>query len=106
MACPHNMLAKIRGGKSQQSAYPPTLHIQWKSVCCQPEYLNCDYKTKSSTDLEHHDIIKHKIDDEFAYPSSSEIITCGECGKEFFLDHTYVLHVYSAQYITSPSKQW
>ena len=60
--------------------------------CC-----NCPYLATSSDDMAAHIQMAHTITSSFVYPESMETILCpcDECEEEFFLDHTFAMHVYN-----------
>ena len=61
------------------------------------DWCYCPYLATSSDDMAAHIQIAHTITSSFVYPKSSETILCpcDECEEEFFLDHTFAMHVFN-----------
>ena len=62
------------------------------------EWCYCSFKTSSNSEMKKHVEVEHAITSDFFYPNSNVKIVCPEgefCGKEFFLDHTFAMHVYN-----------
>ena len=63
------------------------------------EWCYCQFKTSSKSDMIKHVTSAHTITTDFVFPESKVKIVCPEgeefCGKEFFLDQIFALHVYS-----------
>ena len=63
------------------------------------EWCYCQFKTSSKSDMMKHVTSAHTITTDFVFPESKVKIVCPEgeefCGKEFFLDQIFALHVYS-----------
>ena len=58
------------------------------------EFWTCDYEASSSTVLKRHITMKHKIDESFVYPSSTEEDECVECGHVFTVNLNFAMHLY------------
>ena len=63
------------------------------------EWCYCQFKTSSNSEMMKHVKAAHSITTDFVFPQSNVKIVCPEgkdfCGKEFFLDQTFALHVYN-----------
>ena len=63
------------------------------------EWCYCKFKTSSNSEMMKHVEAAHSITTDFVFPKSNVRIACPEgedfCGKEFFLDQTFALHVYN-----------
>ena len=63
------------------------------------DWCYCTFKTSSTSDMMKHVIAAHTITTDFVFPESGVQIVCPEgedfCGKEFFLDQTFAMHVYN-----------
>lgn len=74
----------------KEITHTPTLNTE--PIKC--EYWTCDYKASTSTVLKRHITMKHKIDESFVYPSSTEEDECVECGHVFTVNHNFAMHLY------------
>ena len=62
------------------------------------EWCYCTFKTSSNSEMRNHVEAEYTITSDFIYPESNVKIVCPEgefCGQEFFLDHTFAMHVYN-----------
>ena len=59
------------------------------------EWMYCGHVANSSDDMVEHVSVAHTITSSFVFPDSSEKEDCERCGIEFFLDHTYAMHMYN-----------
>ena len=62
------------------------------------EWCYCTFKTSSNSEMRKHVEAQHTITSDFIYPASNVRIVCPEgefCGQDFFLDHTFAMHVYN-----------
>ena len=85
------------------SSCSPVSPVNESPTMCEWSY--CTFETSSNSEMSKHVETAHTITSDFVYPKSSVKIVCplggplGEdtfCGKEYFLDHTYAMHAYSA----------
>ena len=78
----------------------------------QCQYWLCTFKSTSESVLNQHIVDSHTIDSTFTFPSSSEKTICGydigpqdqipdcdRCCEEYFLDHTFAMHLYNSHQI-------
>ena len=63
-----------------------------RSMFC--EWIYCKHEASSTSDMREHVYMAHTITSSFVFPDSSEKEVCENCGIEFFMDHTYAMHMY------------
>ena len=68
--------------------------VEGKSIQCEWTYC-CSYVANSTKDMINHVSATHTITSSFVFPDSSKSEICEECGKEFFMDHAYAMHLYT-----------
>ena len=62
------------------------------------EWYYCNFEATPYSNMTHHIQEEHTITSSFVYPDSNEKILCDfdeNCEEEFFLDHTFAMHVYN-----------
>ena len=65
------------------------------------DWYYCNFETKTTSDMTHHIQEAHTITSSFVYPDSTVKILCDfedDCEEEFFLDHTFAMHVYNVHH--------
>ena len=75
--------------------FSPLTSLEIPTMC---EWCYCSFKTSSNSEMKKHIEAEHTITSDFVYPNSNVKIVCPEgefCGKEFFLDHTFAMHVFN-----------
>ena len=65
----------------------------FRSMFC--EWIYCKHEASSTSDMREHVNMAHTITSSFVFPDSSEKEVCENCGIEFFMDHTYAMHMYN-----------
>ena len=72
--------------------FPPQV-LEDRSIKC--EWIYCQHVANSTSDMTEHVGMVHTITSSFVFPDSDEREACETCGIEFFLDHTYAMHMYN-----------
>ena len=67
------------------------------SINC--DWIYCNYVANSASDMIKHVGAVHTITSSFVFPNSSEREACEWCGIEFFMDHTYAMHMYNNHHL-------
>ena len=87
------------GGRHELSTSSCSLFAVMEESLTMCEWCYCQFKTSSNSEMMKHVKTAHSITTDFVFPQSNVTIVCPEgkdfCGKEFFLDQTFALHVYN-----------
>ena len=100
-------LSPIRGDRKETFSSQDSSPLPADSNQLKCEYWLCDYEASSESNLKKHVKVSHTIDMSFKYPNSTEKVICDydqgpqdlvpeceQCGKEFFLDHNFAMHLF------------